>query len=1199
MSERDELEMAITLLEAQRNTLGGAAVDAALTGINHRLAELNGAEVAPYMGVTSPKISSERRVVTILFCDVAGSTSLAEGMDPEAWTEIMNAAYEVLIASVERFGGKVANLMGDAILAFFGAPLAHEDDPQRSILAGLAIVENIIPLRDKLKRQRGIDFNVRVGINTGLAIVGEVGSESAGDYTAMGDAVNVAARMEQTAEPGTVQVSNDTYTLVAPLFEFKPLGAISVKGKNKPIPSYQAVGLKAGIKQMRGLGNLGISSSLVGRESEFAAAQAAFTRLEAGEGGILAIIGEAGIGKTRLLSELRDTQNQAQKSDAPIRWLEGQTMTFGQSISYFPFQQIFRHFAGINDDDSEITAFRKLEAGIQNLFPVDIAAEECGDILPYIASMLALKIPGEYSQKVAYLDGEALGSQVYRACWRFFNRLAEERPLVLVIDDLHWIDASSTGLLEHLFPLANRVPILFCGLSRPDPESPAARLLKTAGDQFAPRQPGAMTVVELAPLSPDDSRHLVENLLQIDGLPEQTRKMILTKADGNPFYLEEIIRVLVESGVLVRDPATAQWQATRHIAEVQVPDTIQGLLIARIDRLDANLKQVIRRAAVIGRVFLYRILNAILEGDRDLEQELQNLQNIELIREFQRLPELEYIFKHALAQEAAYAGILLEERREVHGRVGLAIERLMADRLEEFYGVLAFHFSTAEQWEKAQEYLFKAGDQAGRMAADAEALTLYRQAMEAYTRVRGDDWDLLERARLERKIGEALFRLGDFDQAHTYLEKTITLLGEDLPSSRWGVRLAIVRALLAQATHRLFPKRFVKPMNGSPDPVAEELFNAGNALGWIEGVANVERYFLLTVRILNASEQRGYANGCAHLAAGVSTAFELMGWKNLVEPYANLASEYARHIVPTRPVFLLEWSRAFHHNANANWTASLQHAQRAIEIARSTGDFRSWGSGMDLSSWAYQSMGMLTEARDTCLEMIAVAEEGSDLQTLCWAFMGLGVTRKRLGLMDEAINDLKKAIEIAENVPDYHTQVAASGWLGRCYVARSELEQALAVLDASYEVLSKSGVVIEMAILGNGFSEAYLAAAERSTGKERQEWLKKAQRSCKGSLKAARRYRPPLQDAMLFQGRYEWLRGDASGARKWWGKALEEARYKGDRYEEGVVHLEIGTRLDDCSHLEQAEAIFEEIGAEFDLALAKKAIKLVKPVRVG
>jgi class 3 adenylate cyclase len=416
MEEREQLKRAIQQLEAQRGSLGKVAVDAALAGIHQRLAELDGAEARISATTPTSEHPGERRVLTVLFCDVANSTALAESMDPEVWTGIMNDAFEQLIEPVERYGGTIARLMGDAILAFFGAPTAHEDDPQRAILAGLAIIENVKPYREKLRKEKGIEFNVRVGINTGLAVVGDVGSETAGEYTAMGDAVNLAARMEQTAAPGTVQIAQDTFTLVAPLFDFKELGGIQVKGKGEPVLAFQVLGRKTEPGSLRGLGAQGISSPLVGREEEFEAAKDAVDRLLAGQGSILVIQGEAGIGKSRLVAELK---SYAANENPELTCLEGNNLSYGQTISYWPFQEILRSYASINEEDDEAEAWRKLESSIRELFQ-----DETAEIVPYLASLMSIEVSSDYSERVMYLDGEALGRQVYRDSRRFFQRLA-------------------------------------------------------------------------------------------------------------------------------------------------------------------------------------------------------------------------------------------------------------------------------------------------------------------------------------------------------------------------------------------------------------------------------------------------------------------------------------------------------------------------------------------------------------------------------------------------------------------------------------------------------------------------------------------------------------------------------------------------------------------------------------------------------
>jgi class 3 adenylate cyclase/tetratricopeptide (TPR) repeat protein len=1189
MKKQKELEKAIRGLESQRNSLGDAAVDAALEVLYQRLTDLENSETQDQAKDSATEYLGERRVVTVLFCDVAGSTSLAEGMDPEAWTEIMKATFEHLIEPVERYGGTVARLMGDAILAFFGAPTAHEDDPQRAILAALDIVDNIAPLRETLDREKGLNFNVRVGINTGLAVVGDVGSEAAGEYTAMGDAVNLAARMEQTAAPGTVQIAQNTYTLVAPLFDFKELGGISIKGKGEPVLAYQVLGRKIEPGQLRGLTEQGISSPLVGREIEFESAQNAVERLLTGQGGILVIQGEAGIGKSRLMAELHNATfgadreiHKTKQSLQSMHWLEGHTLTFGQTISYWPFQEILRSYAGIKYEDSGPATLHKLEERIEQLF-----AEETTEILPYLASLLSIEMSGDYAERVKYLDGEALGRQVYRAFRRFFQRLADERPLVLVFDDLHWMDASSVGLLEHLLPLTERVPLLLCGVSRPDPETPTTRLLEIANEQYGSH----LTEIELAPLSPNDSRRLVQNLLEIDGLPEQTRQMMLAKADGNPFYLEEIVRDLIENGALVQEASTGRWQATQRIEKVTVPDTIQGLLITRIDRLDENLKRVVRRAAVIGRAFLYRVLNAVLDDDLQLEGQLDQLQSVELIQEKQQIPELEYIFKHALVQEAAYDGILLQERRELHGRVGAAIESLFADRLDDFYGLLAHHYSAAEIWDKAQEYLFKAGDQAGSLAADTEALTNYRLAMEAYARVRGDDWPTLERAQLERKIGEALYRLGQHGQSRPYLERSLALLGAELPTSHWGTRLAIARALLVQAAHQMLPGLFVRSMGGTLDPVAEEIFKTSRVLGGVELLANVERSLLLTVRALNTSERRGYAYGSAVLSASMGGAAVLTGRFGLAQRYFRRSEDYAKLTNPFRPVPELDVSFAAYFNMLSDLKKMQEHAQQGMEIARKAGNLRQWALSKSNLVWSLWGRAEYDRATDECEQLLQAAEDSSDQQMAVWGMLAEGCIHLRRGLAKDAIASFQRGIEIAEELPDYLSLSGLSGWMGRSYLTLGKVEQAIDLMEGIEQLLSNQiGLLPGYAYLGNGLAEAYLTKAERSDGQVRLTWLKKTHPILRRTLKDARRNRMVLPDALMFQGRYEWLHGKPKKAQEWWARALAQAEDTGLRYQEGEVHLEIGRRLGDRHHLMKAESILEEIGAELVLAAAREAL---------
>jgi tetratricopeptide (TPR) repeat protein len=466
--------------------------------------------------------------------------------------------------------------------------------------------------------------------------------------------------------------------------------------------------------------------------------------------------------------------------------------------------------------------------------------------------------------------------------------------------------------------------------------------------------------------------------------------------------------------------------------------------------------------------------------------------------------------------------------------------------------------------------------------------------MEASTRVRGENWQPVEQARLERKIGEMFSRLGDFSQARAHLSRSLALLGEALPAPGWKTRPATAGEFLTQLGHRLVPYRLPHPMGASFDQAAEEIFLVYTDMTWIETVVDLERVLLISIRSLNACERRGYPYGSALAASTLAIALDMFGQARVAERYYRLALSYSRQVIPHRPASILELNRAIHHNLHGNTEKSLEHGFRTAEIAHSTGDLRAWGNAMQLVTWAQSFLGMLNQAAKTSQEMIVVAEEGSDRQVLCWGLFCLGFTQNRLGQMDSAITNLERAIAIAGVLPDYYTHMCAGAWLSHCYLARGELDQALSNNKTIEEVYRVYSIPFVTPYLGNARSEAYLAAAEGSTGTARRAWLKKARQSCQETVKAARINRPTLPTALMFQGRYEWLRGNPESAQQWWRKALEEARRAGDPYQEGMIHLEAGRRLGEREHLLRAESILDEIGAEFDLAAARNALEALK-----
>jgi class 3 adenylate cyclase len=588
----------------------GQPVGASSAADDQRLAKLKSATPADLAAkMRAAHLAGERKVVTSLFLDVVGSTALAENMDPEDWTLIMNRAFELLSPIIEHsYEGTIARLLGDALLAFFGAPLAHEDDPVRAVRASLDMLSAVKEYAVEVRQKYGIDFQVRIGLNTGPVVVGDVGSDLKFEYTAMGDAVNLAARMQSAARPMTVLISEYTYRFVAPVFDCLDLGAIDVKGKSEPVRVYEVQGPKATPGRLRGLA--GLESPMVGRDHELTTLLQLSAAVRAGLGRAAVVIGEPGLGKSRLIAEWKAASTAAAAagngSGASAEfWAEGRCLSYGHTLAYHLLIDLLRSLIGV--PATATTA--ETQAALQALVD-DVAGPDAMDVYPYLGHLLSVPLEGEAEERVQMLEPQARQNQYLAALRHVLRALAQRQPLILVLDDIHWADPSSTDLLIKLLPLLSEAALLLCLVTRPDREAHGWRLVTAARERLGP----ALADLGLSPLSDADSRQLVSNLLEIEALPENIRELILKKAEGNPFFVEEVIRMLIDRGAIYRQGNA--WAAGKEISTIDIPDNLQGLLLARIDRLPEDVKRTLRVAsviAVIGRQFSVRVLEQVLE----------------------------------------------------------------------------------------------------------------------------------------------------------------------------------------------------------------------------------------------------------------------------------------------------------------------------------------------------------------------------------------------------------------------------------------------------------------------------------------------------------------------------------------------------------------------------------------------------------
>jgi class 3 adenylate cyclase len=577
-------------------------------------------------------LEGERRIVTVLFCDLKSSTTLAEHLGPEGMHVLLNRFFELALNEVHRYEGTINQFLGDGFMALFGAPVACEDHARRAVLAALALQKAIQDEQFVPGAGETVEVVTRMGLNTGQVVVGTIGDNLRMDYTAMGDTTNLAARMEQSAEPGTVYLSASTYRAVSDYIECEPLGTIQMKGKSAPVGVYKALHEKLIRTRLEAATQRGLTP-FVGRHREFAVIRECLKKVKHSQGQVVFLSGEAGIGKSRFLLEFRRSLQ-----GENVTWLEGHCISFGRNISYFPFIDLIKRTFGVDDSDDDDRIIQRLDDGTADW------EETTRATVPYLKFLLNVDAG---NPAVTVMDPVERRAGIFDALCALLIEESRESPLVVVVEDLHWIDDKSDKALAVLVEVVVSVPVLLILSHRPG-------YMHTLGKRTHDNR------LVLGNLPPDESTAIAQSVLGIAALPEELHGLITRKAEGNPFYTEEVTKSLMESGALRK--TNGAYTLERPIEQIHVPDTIQGVILSRIDRLQHQAKAAVQLASVIGREFTFRLLDRISEVEAGLENLLGELKLLELIYEKVAFPELSYMFKHALTQDVAYS-TLLQERR--------------------------------------------------------------------------------------------------------------------------------------------------------------------------------------------------------------------------------------------------------------------------------------------------------------------------------------------------------------------------------------------------------------------------------------------------------------------------------------------------------------------------------------------------------
>jgi class 3 adenylate cyclase/DNA-binding winged helix-turn-helix (wHTH) protein/tetratricopeptide (TPR) repeat protein len=1051
---------------------------------------------------TRHALEGERKQVTILFCDLADSSTLAERLGAEATHSLLSEFFELALGEVHRVEGTINQFLSDGFMALFGAPIAHEDHARRAILAAVGLRRRLSEDSDTLGHQYGAQVAVRMGLHTGQVVVGAIGDNLRMDYTAVGDTTNTTARLQQVAAPGQIIISEATYRLVAGYCTTHALGAFSLKGKAEPISAWEVRAVQATRTRLEVEADRGLTP-FVGREHELQRLHACFAQTRVGHGQMVFIVGEAAIGKSRLLLEWRH------QLGAEAAWLEGHALAFGRSMAFHPVIDLLKRTFSITDDDAETTIIEKMTQGVQRF------GEDLRPSLPYLRHLLAVD-PGDIT--VRTMDPQLRRAELFDALRRFMLRAADVQPHVLVFEDLHWMDETTEAFLAFLADSLPVSRVLCLCTYRPDYVHP-----------FGERT--YYTRLVLPALSPAESMHLAQTMLAMESLPEEVQSLILQKAEGNPFFIEEVVKSLQESGFLQR--RGERYIQARPIGEVGVPGTVQDVLMARIDRLQEGTKRTLQLAAVIGRTCSRRLLDHLMGSRTQTEVSLQALKASELLYETHRLSEPTYVFKHVLIQEVTYNALLERQRLELHCRIGQAIEGLYADHLVEQYEVLAYHFRRGQAWNQALAYLLKAAQKAAQAFATHEALTLYDQAL-GVAACLGDAAPLTTLMIIRQAKANLYIVSSDFARACDENEHLLTLARQADDQERQEMALAGMGLALTYEhdfTPALAYAQQVLAMNKTADAKP-----AVAASYLTTGIIHV-----VTAQLAPAKPEIDQAIAISRSAGDVrqhALSLVVAGWLR------NLEGEYAAAVGFT----------------SAGVRMAQEHSL-PLPLVR----------GLFMHGLALAAKGDYDEARATFETGITLAEKVGDAFHLCRLLNSLGWLYSECGDVDRALELNRQSADEARKRGEAETAANAELNLADIFLTQGDLNLAQEYLDGVYQLAHDPTTSDWMkwrytTHLFTSLGELWLARGE--PGKA-QAWLDQGLAIARSTH--AQKY---LVKGRRLQGEIALARRQWTAAETWLQQALALAQTIGNPTQLWKTHLVLGQFHTEAKRAEQARQAY-------------------------
>jgi len=937
-----------------------------------------------------PLIEGERRQATIVFSDLSGYTAMNEKLDPEEVEKIMSRIKKESVRIVESYGGIVNQFVGDEILALFGIPTGYEDDPIRAVKAAMELHKMVRQISPGIENRIGKPLTMHTGINSGL-IVTNLRDDRDGLYGITGETVNTGARLKSQAESDAILVSPETNKLISPYFKTVALEEIRLKGKTKPITPYRVMGESKIQTRFEAAEQKGFTT-YTGREKELAILHDCLENAVRREGQFVTVMGEEGIGKSRLHYEFRHKLDRDK-----VTVLQGRCQPYGRNIPYFPFIDALRRGLHLREEDSPADL---LEKAIANIRAIDPSLEQ---FIPLYLHLLS--IPSYYSLP-EHLHGKELRKAMEQALAVMITLNTQHQPMVMILEDWHWSDDASQAALKHLIGMTAPYALMLMTTYRPIYQASWGHL-------------SYHTRVVLKPLDLKNTENIIKSITGASHLPQGLGGSILERSGGNPLFIEEICYSLIEEGLVkVKD---GQADLTQTLAKISLPDSVQAIIRTRLDRLDRNAKEAIRLASVIGRVFGQRILERIYSARTALSESLEILKSLEVIQQTRILPEAEFTFRHVLTQQVVYDTLLLQRRKELHGAIGLAIEDLYAERLEEQLPILAYHYIRSDRQDKAIEYSLLSGDQAAGLYANNEATTYYEQAFTISK-------TLPESLNVQQLQIDAALKLAsvgitrqDIERDRTNLEQVYSL-AETLNDES---RLARVLYWLGRIHYVLWDPRVAMEYARQSLEIADRLGDESLAAPPVNLIGRVHYQlsdFTEASQFMERSveQMRRIGNRVEE-----STASAVAGYILSFLGEFDRAFVYAAHAIQLSQKIKNPFAQAnaYHlrgciGDQRGEWPQAIKDYEKGIRIAEKAEDlFRLYL----VKSWKGRALSMIgdpDQGRKMLQESLVLAEKIGTKFWLAWQKTALAACLLKLGELEKGSKLCKEAIILGEETND-------------------------------------------------------------------------------------------------------------------------------------------------------------------------------------